>query len=85
MIGRSETPSCPICEDEAETIHHFLFVCPQYDCERHILACALRRNATSLPFLLSNPNATEHFLRYVNSTGRLKPTFGDVSLLPQRE
>jgi hypothetical protein len=59
--------------------------CPQYDRERHILACALRRDATSLPFLSSNPKGTEHFLWYVNSTGRFKPTFGDVSPPPQRE
>ena len=81
-INRSETPHCPICDDTDETINHFLFICPQYDRERHILANALNCKATSLPFLLADPKATEHFLRYVNSTGRFKPTFGDVSLPP---
>ncbi|KAG3230000.1 hypothetical protein P692DRAFT_20702692, partial [Suillus brevipes Sb2] len=77
-IKRSETPNCPICTNTEESIHHFLFECPQYDRERFILQRKLGRKATSLPYLLTNPKAVEHFLRYVNSTGRLKNTFGDV-------
>ncbi|KAJ8580745.1 hypothetical protein M405DRAFT_833786, partial [Rhizopogon salebrosus TDB-379] len=46
--------------------------------ERHILSNTLKRNATSIPFLLSNVKATGPLIRYVNSTGRLKPTFGEV-------
>jgi hypothetical protein len=37
-IKRSATPNCPIWADSEETIHHFLFVCPQYDHERFILS-----------------------------------------------
>jgi hypothetical protein len=33
---------------------------------------------SSIPFLLSNVKATGPLIRYVNSTGRLKPTFGEV-------
>ncbi|KIK33071.1 hypothetical protein CY34DRAFT_100305 [Suillus luteus UH-Slu-Lm8-n1] len=81
-IKRSITPNCPICADSEETIHHFLFVCPQYDRERFVLSRKLGRKASSLPFLLTDPSAMEHFLRYVNSTGRLKSSFGEVLLPP---
>lgn len=81
-INCSATPNCPICPHTEESIHHFLFDCPQYDRERFILHQKLGRKSTSLPFLLTDPTAMEHFLRYVNSTGRLKPTFGDVTLPP---
>lgn len=30
-IKCSATPSCPIYLNAHETIHHFLFTCPQYD------------------------------------------------------
>ncbi|KAG1838508.1 hypothetical protein C8R48DRAFT_543411, partial [Suillus tomentosus] len=53
-INRSKTPNCPLCEDVNEMIHHFLFVCPQYDHECHILANALGHKATSLSFLLAD-------------------------------
>lgn len=78
-IGKSPSPNCPHCVDSAETVLHFLLVCPQYARARHVLTTALRRRASSLLFLLSNPKASASLIRYVNSTGRLRQIFGDVS------
>ncbi|KAG2046775.1 hypothetical protein BDR06DRAFT_852690, partial [Suillus hirtellus] len=50
-INHSESPQCPICKDTDKTINHFLFICPQYDHECHVLANALGHKATSIPFL----------------------------------
>ncbi|KAG2135239.1 hypothetical protein DEU56DRAFT_738039, partial [Suillus clintonianus] len=75
-INRSDTPHCPICPGINETIHHLLFDCPQYQHERHILVNALRRDATSLAYLLTSEKAIPHLSRFINSTGRFKPTFG---------
>jgi ribonuclease HI len=76
-IRRSDTPSCPHCQDNpAESVKHFLLDCPQYARERHELRRKLRRNADSLPFLLSHPSATLPLLKYVHATGRFKPHFG---------
>ncbi|KAG2129734.1 hypothetical protein DEU56DRAFT_741184 [Suillus clintonianus] len=77
-INKSESPHCPTCPGTNETIHHFIFECPQYQRERHIYANATRRNALSITHLLSSEKATPHLLRYINSTGRLKPTFGEI-------
>jgi hypothetical protein len=77
-IGKSPSPDCPHCASTPETTQHFLLLCPQYARERHILSNTLKCNATSIPFLLSNVKATSPLIRYVNSTGRLKPTFGEV-------
>ncbi|KAG2063074.1 hypothetical protein BDR04DRAFT_945581, partial [Suillus decipiens] len=52
--------------------------CPQYRRERHVLRCSLGRKASSLPYLLSDPNATPHLVRFINGTGRFKQTFGEV-------
>lgn len=76
-IKRSDTPSCPHCQGiTVETVHHFLFDCPQYRHERHILQRRLRRNAGSLKYLLSQEDATIPLLKYVHATGRLKSTYG---------
>ncbi|KAG2739481.1 hypothetical protein P692DRAFT_201678915, partial [Suillus brevipes Sb2] len=77
-IGKSPTPNCPHCEDKVETVIHFLLSCPHYARARHALTNALHRRASSLPYLLSNSKATTPLIRYVNSTGRLRSTFGDV-------
>jgi hypothetical protein len=77
-VGKSPTPDCPHREGTMETVQHFLLSCPQYVRERHILSNGLRRSASSIPFLLSNKKASAPLIRYVNSTGGLKSTFGDV-------
>lgn len=77
-IGKSDTPYCPSCPETNETIHHYLFDCPQYAHERHILTNALRRNASSISFILSSIKATKPLMRYINSTGRFKQTLGEI-------
>ena len=78
-IKRADTPLCPSCNDNSiETINHFLFECRHYRHERHILQNELRRNASNASYLLSNPAATLHLLKYIHTTGRLKKTIGAV-------
>jgi ribonuclease HI len=70
-IRKSESPVCPHCRGiTVETVKHILLDCPFYRRERHILQSKLRRNATSIPFLLSNPAAVKHTLTFIRSTGR---------------
>ncbi|KAG2044165.1 hypothetical protein BDR03DRAFT_805028, partial [Suillus americanus] len=75
---QSPTHNYPHCDNVAETVLHFLVICPHYARARHILTSALRRRASSLPFLLSSPKASAPLIHFVNSTGHLWPTFGDV-------
>ncbi|KAG1841901.1 hypothetical protein DFJ58DRAFT_718084 [Suillus subalutaceus] len=59
-------------------IHHYLLVCPQYQRERHILATALGRRASSIQFLLSESEATHSLVEFINATGRLRATLSEV-------
>lgn len=77
-IQKSDTPYCPHCQNIIEDIPHFLFTCPTYRRERHVLQCELRRRAQDISFLLSSNTATLPLLRYIHATGRLKKTFGEV-------
>jgi hypothetical protein len=83
-LGKSDTPRCPHCPLTDESVHHFLFDCPHYQRERHIIVCALGRLASSLPHLLAEAEATPHLTRYVNATRRLKTTLGEI-LMPVLE
>jgi hypothetical protein len=72
-IRKVESPVCPHCRGlTVETVKHVLLDCPFYLRERHILQLKLRRNATSIPFLLSSPVAVKHLLTFIHSTGRFK-------------
>ncbi|KIJ04480.1 hypothetical protein PAXINDRAFT_27647, partial [Paxillus involutus ATCC 200175] len=77
-IKKSDTPDCPHCPGLKESVAHFVLVCPQYARERFILARSLRRQARYLRYLLSDSKAVPLLINYVNSTGCLKTTFGDV-------
>lgn len=79
-LSKVENPSCPHCPGTDESVHHFLTLCPHHQRARHQMIQALGRNATSIPFLLSNADATPHLVRFINTTGRLKATFGEVPL-----
>ncbi|OAX33068.1 hypothetical protein K503DRAFT_701037 [Rhizopogon vinicolor AM-OR11-026] len=79
-IGKIESPQCPQCQRTEETVHHFLLSCPFYQRERRILTNALGRKTSSISFLLTDPNATPHLVRYINASDRLKTTFSEVPL-----
>ncbi|KAG2063459.1 hypothetical protein BDR04DRAFT_976731, partial [Suillus decipiens] len=72
------SPDCPHCPQTEETVHHYLFACPQFQPERHVLAHALGQKSTSLSHLLTDPAAIPHLVRYVNKTSRLKSTLGEI-------
>ncbi|KIJ16394.1 hypothetical protein PAXINDRAFT_132324, partial [Paxillus involutus ATCC 200175] len=76
-IKKIASPLCPYC-DKVETVEHYLTTCPQYARERHVLNTTLGRNAGSVPFLLTQPKAVIPLIIFVNSSGRLQETFGNV-------
>jgi ribonuclease HI len=72
-IRKVESPVCPHCRGiTVETVKHVLLDCPFYRRERHVLQIKLKRNASSIPFLLSSPAAVKHLLTFIHSTGRFK-------------
>jgi len=76
---RSDTPNCLQCGNSTpETVHHLLFACPRYACERFILERDVGRKVYHVAYLLSNAAAKKHFLKFINETKRLKQTFGEV-------
>lgn len=78
-IGKSITPHCPTCPDTDETIHHFLFNCPQYTQERHQFTNILRRQASSIQYILTAEKATQPLMHYINQTRRFKPIFSELT------
>ncbi|KAI6033804.1 hypothetical protein PISMIDRAFT_113320 [Pisolithus microcarpus 441] len=78
-IKKSDTPLCLQCgEVTEESVQHYLFRCPRYERERHVLHMALGRKATQAAYLLNNVNARTHLLKYINATKRLRTPFGEV-------
>ncbi|KAG7094368.1 hypothetical protein E1B28_007969 [Marasmius oreades] len=84
-IQRSPTPNCDSCtatgNSKPETVNHFLFECPTYRKERHLMKQKLGRGADSLAHLLLGKKDTlRELIKFTGRTGRLKATFGEFCL-----
>jgi len=78
-IKKSATPCCLQCkDDQVETVHHFLFDCPKYARERHVLRQKLGHATLSTLHLLSMKSTQQALFRFIDSTKHLHPTFGDI-------
>ncbi|KIO03635.1 hypothetical protein M404DRAFT_93986, partial [Pisolithus tinctorius Marx 270] len=80
QLKQSNTPTVKY-RTSLESMHHFLFQCPRYDREWYVMQRALGRDATSLSFLLSNPKAHPHLLKYVDTTKCFHHVLGEVHAL----
>jgi hypothetical protein len=79
-IGKAASPKCLHCGNIDESVFHYLTICSHYQHECYLVAHALGCRAMSISFLLSDPDAMPHLVQYVNATGRLRSTFGEVPL-----
>jgi hypothetical protein len=70
-LTKVDSPDCLHCTQIEETVHHYLFVCPQYQPERHVLAQALGRKSTSLSHNTSCHKGPPERERQPGSTSRI--------------
>ena len=66
-MGLSTTNLCPSCEDEVETVTHFLGQCPAHSLLRYQLLNTYHDNITNI---FAN-NSLHNIIKYANKTGRL--------------
>ncbi|KAG2068146.1 hypothetical protein BDR04DRAFT_1025369 [Suillus decipiens] len=79
-IGKEPSPFCIHCPGMEESVPHFLLDCHHYHHQRHMMTNTLGHRASSLSFLLLDPEANTHLTRYVNATGCFHQMFGEVPL-----
>ena len=77
-IGKADSPACPKCGANAETVRHFVLVCPAHLQARRTLERKVGRSRMKLEHLLTSAKSLPHLLRFLNSTERLRQTFGNL-------
>ncbi|CAK5270117.1 unnamed protein product [Mycena citricolor] len=82
-IKRADSPVCPCCHREDESVRHYLLHCPAHANARGNLIRRAGRHAQDLEKLLSRPDLTRHLLRFVAQTGRFRAIFGEIEDLPE--
>jgi len=71
-ITKADSPTCPSCNQDDETVHHFLFDCPTWRHERWQLSQALGWDSKLVTCVLNSLKGVKAVLKYVGRTGRLK-------------
>lgn len=77
---RAESPLCPMCNGEEETVSHWLHHCPAYEGHRAAIRQALGDMANSTSRLLSDPKAIPHLVGYINATRRFESPHGVITI-----
>ena len=77
-IGKIDSPTCPKCGANTETVRHFVLVCPAHWQARLTLERKVGRQRMKLEHLLTSAKSLPHFFRFLNSTERLRQTFGNI-------
>lgn len=83
-IGKTDSPLCPSCKKEKETVRHFILSCPAFNKQRESLRAELGRPAASLQTLLSNKRALKPLFKFLHQTGRFIDSFRKLQSLAKR-
>lgn len=79
-IKCADSPICPSCEMEPETVAHFLIFCPAHERHRRPLQYEFKRDAKNLAVLLNSKDVLKPLFRFIHKTGRFHEAFGGLEL-----
>ena len=77
-MGKVDSPTCPSCQQEEESVHHYIFECPTWNYERWFLGRSLGRFAKSADQVLGTQKEITELLNYV---GRMVSRIITASIL----
>ena len=76
QINKIDTPLCPSCGLDSESMHHFLFNCQVWRAECWHMGKALGCKAKLLQHVLSSEKGVDKLLRFLGRMEQFKATYG---------
>ena len=74
----SDTPVCPTCSDEPETVTHYLMYCRTYNRQRQRLRRVLGRDQSLGLEILGDEKRVKTLMEFINDTRRFEESHGDL-------
>ncbi|KAF8871382.1 hypothetical protein CPB84DRAFT_791922 [Gymnopilus junonius] len=84
-IGKVESPRCPCCRQEEETVHHYLIWCPAHREARCTMIREAGTAASSLTDLLLQCTLLPALFKFIAASGRLQSVFGQYKPVENME
>ncbi|KAJ3925073.1 MAG: hypothetical protein NXY57DRAFT_873969, partial [Lentinula lateritia] len=69
-IHQADTPICPCCKQQPETVFHYLFQCPAHRRARDHFRIRIPRTQWNMSSLLTCRSTLPQLFRYVDDTKR---------------
>ena len=77
-INKADTTTCPSCQQDKASVHHYLFNCLTWRHERWHMGWSLGRKAKLVDCVLNTPKGIKEVIRFVGRMGRFMSTFGEI-------
>jgi len=78
QFHKADSPQCPCCHQEEETVHHYLIRCPAHRSTQNIMIRDAGIEATKMDKILSEKSLLPHLFRFISTSGRLRSVFGNI-------
>ncbi|KAJ7867747.1 hypothetical protein B0H14DRAFT_2225202, partial [Mycena olivaceomarginata] len=75
---RADSPVCPCCRREDETVLHYLMHCPAHANARAEMHRVGVRPSRDITKLLSRPKLLQLLFQFIARSGRYRTVFGDL-------
>ena len=80
-ISKVDADICRGCKEHVESVAHYLLECRSYEDERDRMLKLIGSETTDMKTLFGSREGIKAMLQYVEDTGRLRKSFGDVAPL----
>jgi ribonuclease HI len=77
-ISKTASSTCPSCQQDEETVQHYLFECTTWKHERWHMSRNMGRAAKSISNVLNTQKGVKEVMQYIGRTGRLRSIYGEV-------
>ena len=77
-ICKADTAICPHCQQDEESVHHYLFDYAAWRHERWHMGQSLGRKAKSMDCALNTRKGIKEVVRFMGRTARFKSVFGEI-------
>jgi len=84
-IGKIDSPTCPACQQNDETVEHLLLHCKAHQPARQILRNSIGGAAIDIKKLLTTPKMLQVLFHFIAATNHFHNTFGEIPTLPKIE
>ncbi|KAF8224647.1 hypothetical protein L208DRAFT_1310070, partial [Tricholoma matsutake] len=84
-IGKADSPTCPACQQNKETVEHLILHCTAHHTARQVLRNSTGGAAINITKLLTMPKTLRALFHFIAATNQFHNTFGEIPTMPETE